>query len=450
STTGRNVVRVRATVEGVAIGDGVWFRSLDVDDPSDAAYTGDFRQVIDPNDRGNDNRGRLANVHEPGISFEPKANVQSLAGSGQLRTVGASNALGAWSAAGKAVKAIVKPLTNPAGQWIDANDNVVANAAEAQRVAEVDLATTFAPGDNFRVAAHIHPTGRDNAEFEKLMNELIDPDKVPAKGAPTGLGPNIRFTPQLAVWRYLNIEDDSVAGMNIRTLMSEATTNRQDNRFADGFMEPRYIPAANNPTPLPARAATETLGTVSAGDQGVIDAARDTKSIESDVFWVVYVGSGWTNVIESRLGITANPNAADPWDWTIMFDANITKLFPAGAPTAAAKIAVHEVGHQLLRNSHNGLDGNGHRGTPGDVVRYYNAASARKTDPKLEWDDKVSIMNYEAVLVPMANGAATIRVGEVVGGVRAVAGNNAGPLDKFYFNAQDIAFMRRRTESPGK
>jgi nitrogen fixation protein FixH len=430
TTIGRNVVRVRATVEGAAIGDGVWFRSFDVDDPSDLGYANRFRNAIDPNDKqGNDNRGRLDSDHEPAGSVRPDSSGKTLAGSGRLRAVGEGNALGAWKENGKPVKAIVKPLTNAAGQWIDAAGNVVPNAADAQRVAEVDLATTFAPGDNFRVGATVHKAGFTDENYEKAM-EKFSPHDVPAKGTPQSIPDAVKFSPQLAIWRHLWIEDDCTS--NIRGLMTSGTQNRQQNRFADAFLEPSYLPAATGLAAITVDVHPRTAKLSQNGDDAIW-AARDSKDVESAAYWVVYIGNSFTRSIDVNPGFTVNATSTvtgqtqtNAFQASIVFSPNLARdsklTNPALLLLAEQKVAVHEIGHQLMHDAD-------HPGNAADILAYLRQSAVRQQDPGNR--QRVNIMNEDAIAVPMNN-------------------PTQGQLDLYYFSARDIAEMRLRTNSPGK
>lgn len=89
---------------------------------------------------------------------------------------------------------------------------------------------------------------------------------------------------------------------------------------------------------------------------------------------------------------------------------------------------------------------------PDDVTRYYNSSSTLKANEARPWTSQVSIMNPHAVMVPMNNGAATITVGTKLEGgkIPAKQGNNAGAIDRYYFFASDIAYMRKNPKSPGE
>lgn len=152
-----NVVRVQAQINPAIADVNVTFRPYDVDDPSVSTY-------IDVNgDPGGDNRGTFADFQfvRPGPST---ANGYH----GRLRPVGVQE----WGAEGA-------PLTVQ---------------TDAQGIAEVELLTTFAPGDNFRVAAAINP-----ASVMALAN-------VPTKGDVITFPGTI--AEQLSVWRRFHIEQD--------------------------------------------------------------------------------------------------------------------------------------------------------------------------------------------------------------------------------------------------
>ncbi len=128
---GRNIVRVCAKVRGMKEGDPVYFRSFDVADPLKVK-----KKKEDPEPRGNDNNGSVAADHHTPVSSKGDGFA------GQLRAVNANaskkDLLDGWGEAGKTTKAEVKTIT------IEGKDVLVA---------EVDLLTSFCPGDNFRVVA---------------------------------------------------------------------------------------------------------------------------------------------------------------------------------------------------------------------------------------------------------------------------------------------------------
>lgn len=175
-TQANNIVRVRASVDGVKVGDIVYFRAYDVDDPSPD-------RVIDPNGdgaaNGNDNRGQLAGLdlqNDNADGGRPANSRAPTAGGfqGHLRPIKADGTPGKWNVEGAVVVAVVR---QDAGGLF----------------AEVDLATSFAPGDNFRVGASLYSStiANVNALDTKTVYKTM--------------------TPQLSVWRYFNIELDSMA-----------------------------------------------------------------------------------------------------------------------------------------------------------------------------------------------------------------------------------------------
>jgi hypothetical protein len=132
----------------------VYFRSYDVDDPSE-------NQTIDQNgNSGNDNRGTFSDSGAPITPGPSHANGNN----GRLRPVN--------------------------GTW--ANEAYIVVMTNGEGIAEVDLATTFAPGDNFRVAA----TTDVNA-IERL-------DTVSTNDVVTGFEGKV--SDQLAIWRRFHIE----------------------------------------------------------------------------------------------------------------------------------------------------------------------------------------------------------------------------------------------------
>jgi VCBS repeat-containing protein len=426
---GRNVVRVRARVsDDTPIGKDVFFRSFDVDDPSNDP-------LIDRNNNWNDNRGRLAGtVNAPADSV-----INGGSGfQGRLRPVNTgAGAIGGWG--GSQISAKVKLI----------NLGTVENPLMT-KVAEVDLAVSFAPGDNFRVGASF---------LQADVNGWTDKD-VPTTGEPD---PNKKLTAQLSVWRHLYIEDDSVTPLVTESLM-QSTTNRLDNRFADAYIEPAYFDPPNDGTALvtPHQATLMPNFTLSGPDQTAIAAAMDTKDVgatkvETDVFWVAYIGGGWSLTgipgAAGIMGLAANRFANKPYDWSMIFDPNIATLFnsnPAAIPKATAKTAIHEIGHQLLRPGE-GRDRDGHRGVEDDVTKYYNSIpNGKKTGTA--WARTVNIMNKAALQVPMDNPTASIPVGQPLGEgvILAIAGNNAGPYDRYFFYSIDVVTMRSRRHSPGR
>jgi hypothetical protein len=155
----RNIVRVRAVLAQAAVNVPVYFRSFDVDDPSTDA-------VIDSNGaRGLDNRDDdLGKQPKNGYSGRLRSVHGKFAGDGEIVTV----------------RTVIDDVTG-------------------QAIAEVELATSFQPGDNFRVVA----------STSLLFVAALDS----ALGVPTS-GPVPNFhgvaTQQLSVWRRLHLEVDSM------------------------------------------------------------------------------------------------------------------------------------------------------------------------------------------------------------------------------------------------
>src|SRR5262249_48877461 len=76
---------------------------------------------------------------------------------------------------------------------------------DGRPVAEVDLATSFNPGDNFRVAASLD---------QGALVGLDAQTGGPTVGAPQS--PLVRATPQLAIWRSVHVERDRMAPLTPR------------------------------------------------------------------------------------------------------------------------------------------------------------------------------------------------------------------------------------------
>lgn len=401
----------------MAVGDVVLFRAFDVDDPS-------TDKVIDGNGGdGADNRGTLSTtLHAPGASKATTAGGSH----GRLRSVNAGNVVqNPWAAAGSIVSAKVK-------EQIDKNGNVVRGGdGNPVLVAETDLLTTFNPGDNYRVVA-----------VPERMREALTRLGVKASATPV-IGTSEAkpyFTPQLSVWRHLHVEADAAAASF--GLMG-ATTNRQENRFADAYLQPNYdvVAAKNAGAPVGGAlivdlvAGSPTQGTTDLRQEEAVRLKRETEKLESPVFWVVYVTDTYTQPAAAIFGVTLNRNNTQPWQASFVFSTDITAFFGAGAATAINKTVVHEVGHQVLRTA-GGLDKDGHRGSMADVEAYYALSDLNKADPKRA--EKVNIMTATTLQVPMNNGGATL----------PGKPGSAGPFDMFYFYSFDIDTMRRRNDSP--
>jgi len=176
-----NFVRVVAQVANAEIGDIVYFRTFDVDDPSTDA-------IVDPDDiggvpHGRDNRGTLIGFDRPGPSATPPVWIGY---EGNLRPFFASGP----------------------GLFGGPQIAVPVRAASFGLGAEVDLATTYAPGDNFRVVASFD---------EAKTTGLNGTDDVPTAGTGTAklqefIATGGAVTPQLSVWRKFRIEQDYMAG----------------------------------------------------------------------------------------------------------------------------------------------------------------------------------------------------------------------------------------------
>jgi hypothetical protein len=336
--------------------------------------------------------------------------------------------------------------------------------------AEVDLLTDFSPGDNFRVAAlsadglkelkaALAAGGPPN--YSVLQSTTVKSAAHPNGSlvktkyfvGPTGTpgGPAV-FSPQLTIWRYLNIENDNPAGIADTTYLTAGTTNRQQNRYADAYIEPRYdVPAPAQPVP-PAD-ATDLISAVSGNNP------RRTTTGTSE-FWVVYLTTAYNGTPAKTpsgqtaipAGVTPNAKGDPPYQFngnlafkaSFIFIDGLNALYnnAADVAKAAAKTAVHEIGHQLLKPGGAGADPRGHRGTDHDtggdiqIDKYLNALNgvtkthALNTPAKVlsfiaSWSKRgVNIMNQEANRVPLDN-------------------PNLGPFDLFYFSPVDVAKLRR-------
>ena len=204
-TEGRNVVRVRAVVEGLQEGDRVYFMAYDVDDASRA----DAGDKTAP--QGKDNFGRFDfNVvdgeltgghHTPG---DPGA-VDGFAG--LMRGVGADGSAHVWHGY----------EGDPMGNLPLVSGIVRRDFLTGVYYAEAELLTSFQPGDNFRVVAMPQPKGGDpNWDVDDGM---IDPFISGAFAALPFENSAIAEKPQvhgmaasgtLTVWRYLHMEVDQM------------------------------------------------------------------------------------------------------------------------------------------------------------------------------------------------------------------------------------------------
>lgn len=172
----RNIARVRAVLkpnpenarhlQDIQAAIKACFRTFDVDDSS--ADT-----VIDPDGNGRDNRGTVngTNLDTPGTPHDPDGTGYR----GRLREPEK-----AFLAEGAIVE--VQPFLK-----------------DGELRAEVELATSFQPGDNFRVAASL---------LKDKLQELNENTSVPTTGDIQNF--KGKATSQLSVWRTLHIELDSM------------------------------------------------------------------------------------------------------------------------------------------------------------------------------------------------------------------------------------------------
>ncbi len=409
TSQGRNIVRVRAVVEGLDEGDNVLFLAVDVDDPTND-------RKLDANDtttkeNGSDNRGRLDDFHNPGDS----AKVTRTSGGfhGRLRSVNDADGqqtFGDWGGEHDVVEAQVKML-------------------DGQLVAEVDLLTSFAPGDNFRVVA-VTEAQRASIENTTVKNE--DDKFQIATDIESPL-----LSPQLAVWRHLHVEDDTAVGQPLYSLM-QPTVNRQENRFADAYIVPNYDVVAAVDTSDPPAGGQLRLRANNSIAQDQIDAIevhRQTRDIESRTFWAVYITDSYTSptpppaspaspeLREYIAGVTSHLDET-AYEFSVVFDQdNVTFYEDVGGLVSNPKIVVHEVGHQVLQYSF-------HRGNTTDIGAYGGAVTGNSHEPfDIDyWQDKgLNIMNESAVEVPMNN-------------------TKLGDVDYFFFWRSDIDRLRRQNE----
>ena len=206
-TEGRNVVRVRAVVEGLQEGDRVYFLAYDVDDASRA----DAGDKTAP--QGNDNYGRLNLTldaeggitdghHTPG---DPGA-VDGFAG--LMRGVGADGTAHVWHGY----------QGDPMGNLPLVSGIVRRDFITGVYYAEAELLTSFQPGDNFRVVAMPQPKGGDpnwDVDDGVLPEEITDAfANLHFENAATGEKPQVAgmaASGTLTVWRYLHMEVDQMS-----------------------------------------------------------------------------------------------------------------------------------------------------------------------------------------------------------------------------------------------
>ncbi|MFI5377902.1 MAG: fibronectin type III domain-containing protein [Tepidisphaerales bacterium] len=178
NTMGWNKVRVKVEVENVAAGDQVYFRAFDVDDPSeDPAIDGD--PTGKKHDAaGNDNLGCPI-----GANLDGPADQAPIGGyAGRLKAMGAQG-------------------------YSDANQEVASpvfqSVVDGKFYAYVTLATSFAPGDNFRVLASCL-----KGEVKRFQTD--DPKQTATFVPTTGGLPGFQgmISDQLTIWRTFHIERD--------------------------------------------------------------------------------------------------------------------------------------------------------------------------------------------------------------------------------------------------
>jgi hypothetical protein len=386
SSVGRNIVRVRANVENVDEGDTVLFRAFDVDDPSDDT-------LIDRNRAsGNDNRGRLEGLHAPDDSRP--VSTSSSGFHGRLRAVN-QDGLGEWSDEKDVVSAKVKLV-------------------DGELIAEVDLLTSFAPGDNFRVIA-----------VPSTMSEEIEKADVGSKSKfrIRTSNENKFLTPQLAVWRYVHVEDDTSIGATGFALL-QASTDSRVNRLAEAYIEPNYTAIATidvSDPPESGRLQLNRDNSIIAEHTAIVDAHRQSKQVESDVFWATYVTDKFDSlrpVVQGQPFINGVTQYRGPsaYEFSVVFNDESDQFY--GSLSASQQLAakqrtiMHEIGHQLLQTVR-------HEGDMGDINRYNNSNEATQRKIK-RWDRHLNIMNANAVAVP----------------------SSTGPVDYFYFWRKHIDQIR--------
>lgn len=231
----RNVVRVRATIDALAAkraGMRIAFRSFDVDDPTRTDANGaadddaatDGTDSIDPGDsddlgQGGDNRGTLVGISTqfnnqsggaPGASVQPDV-AHPVGYEGQLRPIFTSLDTG----------------NRHSGKWNEQEAVVVAPFAlsgggvaldeDGNAFAEVELATTFSPGDNFRVLAIALTAKKELQDLNAGFSSPNNHRDLPTVNAANGVN-NPAFdgflrgggsaADQLSVWRKVNMETD--------------------------------------------------------------------------------------------------------------------------------------------------------------------------------------------------------------------------------------------------
>lgn len=404
---GNNVVRVRATVKGVTQDNvngkmEIYFRSYDVDDPS-------TDKAIDSNGASaNDNRGTLVinttSDNQPG--GRPGAPRRPSGGDGgfpgYLRPVNK----------GEDGKQTV-------GKWVRGQATALLQTDGKTFFAEVDLATSYNPGDNFRVAAAVSEEFFTDITADRVRTN--HPKQLP------------QITSQLSVWRYVHIEKDTTNN-HVLDLITPGT-NRKTNRLADAYIEAETTllntPQLNTRSPQPTQAVDPNLRvfTVDPATERALRVGRDSYNHEKPVLWTAYVCTGFRQTASENLfGMTPLNQEIDR-ETSIIFAQRIRQTVSARpsfvdgqVEEAWAKTTVHEVGHQFGLN---------HYGTYTHVVEYYDASDEQKEN--CNWPF-IHIMNADAVAVPMNNLANLPEVGSI---------------DRFFFRPKDIATTRMSRKSPG-
>ncbi|MBL9092133.1 MAG: tandem-95 repeat protein [Planctomycetaceae bacterium] len=205
---GRNIVRVRAVVTGLAPGDRIYFQSYDVDDISRL-------DRLDKN--GNDNFGRLDLEIDPTtgdilnnshlLPGEPKDDGAGFAG--LMRGVDVDGNGGAW----RGFRAGEKPLVSSI---------VRADPITGELYAEADLLTSFQPGDNFRVLAIPQQVGGDpnwdpndgviHPDIVAMFEELdLTNSTTTIYGTTQPKEYGARGTDIINIWRRLHVEFDHMS-----------------------------------------------------------------------------------------------------------------------------------------------------------------------------------------------------------------------------------------------
>ena len=205
-TEGRNVVRVRAVVEGLQEGDRVYFMAYDVDDASRA----DAGDKTAP--QGNDNYGRLNLTldenngitdghHTPGDPDDDGGFA------GLMRGVGADGTAHVWHGY----------EGDPMGSLPLVSGIVRRDFITGEYYAEAELLTSFQPGDNFRVVAMPQPKGGDpNWDIDDgvIPDEITDAfADLHFENSAAGERPQVHgmaASGTLTVWRYLHMEVDQM------------------------------------------------------------------------------------------------------------------------------------------------------------------------------------------------------------------------------------------------